>query len=44
MTADQEEDEKREKALRDAEESAHAAKKLALEKNVAIESFRGHAD
>ena len=38
LTADQEEDEKREKALRDAEEAAHAAKKLALDKDVATEA------
>ena len=38
MTADQEEDEKREKTLRDAEEAAHAAKKLAFDKDVATEA------
>ena len=38
LTADQEEDEKREKTLRDAEEVAHAAKKLAHDKEVATEA------
>ena len=38
LTADQEEDEKREKALRDAEALAHAAKKLALDKEVGTEA------
>ena len=38
LTADQEEDENREKTLRDAEEVAHAAKKLALDKDVATEA------
>ena len=37
LTADQEEDEKREKTLRDAEEVTHAAKKLAFDKDVATE-------
>ena len=44
MTADQEEDEKREKTMRDAEDVTHAAKKLVLDKDVATEAFRGLAD
>ena len=38
MTADQEEDEKRETTVREAEEVIHAAKKLALDKDVATEA------
>ena len=44
LTAEQEENEKREKAMRDAEDVIRAAKKLAFEKDVATEAFRGHAD
>ena len=44
LTADQEEDEKSEKTLRDAEEVTHAAKKLALDKDILTEAFRGHVD
>ena len=40
LTADQEEDEKREKTMRDAEEVTHAAKRIALDKDVATEAFR----
>jgi len=44
LTADQEEDEKRETTVREAEEVIHAAKKLALDKDVLTEAFRGYVD
>jgi len=44
LTADQEEDEKRDTTVREAEEVIHAAKKLALDKDVLTEAFRGYVD
>ena len=44
LTADQEEDEKLETTVREAEEVIHAAKKLAFDKDVLTEAFRGYAD